>query len=49
MREETLYKSKNGRFELNFIQYTLVFGITYDKPDKELYVLLGIVYLKISF
>lgn len=49
MREETLYKSKRGRFEVLFMRKTLLLGISYDKPDKELFVLIGFILLKISF
>ena len=49
MREETLYKSKNRRFEVIFMRNTLILGVTYDKPDKELFVLIGFILLKISF
>jgi len=49
MREKTLYKSQRGRFEVLFMRNTLILGITYDKPDKELFILVGFILLKISF
>lgn len=49
MREKTLYTSKNRRFEVIFMRNTFILGVTYDKPDKELVVLFGIFFLKISF
>jgi hypothetical protein len=49
MREKTLYVSKNRRFEVIFMRNTLVLGVTYDKPDNELIVLLGVFFVRISF
>jgi len=49
MREKTLYVSKNRRFEVIFMRNTLVLGVTYDKLDNELIVLLGVFFVRISF
>jgi hypothetical protein len=49
MRERTLYQSKSRAFEVIFMRNTLLLGLTYDKPDRELILVAGILCFRIDF
>jgi hypothetical protein len=48
MREKSIYETKNGAFEVIFMRNTLLLGITYDKLDRELILVLGIFCFRIN-
>lgn len=37
---------RKGRVEIGFLPYTIMFGLSYDKPD--VFITIGFIYLEIS-
>lgn len=49
MSQKTLYRSYRRNFEIYFLPYTFVFGVSYNKSDKDFMIALGCFFLSFKF